>query len=65
MAFSADSIDVQGLAKHVLTNVGLLQASLYAAGPDGEEEVLQVSMVTQVSQDEAGGLVRSIFNPLE
>jgi hypothetical protein len=45
----------------VLTNVGLLQAVLYA----GQEEILQISMVTQVSQEADGVLVRSIFNPLE
>ena len=61
LAFTAETIDVQGVARHVLTNVGLLQAVLYA----GEEEILQISMVTQVSQDADGGLVRSIFNPLE
>ena len=61
MAFTAETIDVQGVARHVLTNVGLLQAVLYA----GQEEILQISMVTQVSQDADGVLVRSIFNPLE
>jgi len=61
MAFTAKTIDVQGVARHVLTNVGLLQAVLYA----GQEEILQISMVTQVSQEADGVLVRSIFNPLE
>ena len=61
MAFTAETIDVQGVARHVLTNVGLLQAVLYA----GQEEILQISMVTQVSQEADGVLVRSIFNPLE
>ena len=39
----------------------LLLATLYS----GEEEVLQVSMVTQVTPADDGTLIRSVFNPLE
>lgn len=54
-------MSVSHLKRHVLANVGLLQAVLYA----GEEEVLQISMVTQVSPDASGDLIRSIYNPLD
>jgi hypothetical protein len=37
------------------------QATLFV----GEEEVLQVSLVVQVTPDAAGQLYRSIYNPLE
>ena len=44
----------------VLANAGLLLATLY----DGEEEVIQISMLTQV--EKAGeALVRTIFSPLD
>ena len=64
MAFTADEIDISALKRHVLTNVGLLQAILYS----GVEEVVQISCVTQVTQqteEEGGGLVRSVFSPLD
>jgi len=60
MAFSVDEIDVSKIQRHVLANVGLLLATLY----NGEEEVVQVSMVTQVSPD-GGELIRSVFSPLD
>ena len=61
MEFLASKLDVAHLKRHVLANVGLLLAVLYS----GDEELLQVSMVTQVSPKDDGRLVRSIFNPLE
>jgi len=60
MNFSVPEVSVAHLSRHVLANVGLLLVVLYS----GETEVLQVSMVTQVTpQDDV--LIRSIFNPLE
>ena len=60
MSFSVPEVSVAHLSRHVLANVGLLLVVLYS----GETEVLQVSMVTQVTpQDDV--LIRSIFNPLE
>lgn len=61
MDFSVDQVDVAHLKRHVLANVGLLLAVLYS----GEEERLQISMVTQVTPGPDGNLVRSVFNPLE
>ena len=61
MEFSVPKVSVEHLSRHVLTNVGLLLATLYS----GEEEVLQVSMVTQVTPADDGTLIRSVFNPLE
>ena len=49
------------LSTQVLSNVGLLLAVLYSC----DQEMLQVSMVTQVSQGADGVLIRSIYNPLE
>eukprot|EP00965_Chrysotila_dentata_P199963 6179699-Pleurochrysis_carterae.AAC.1 len=54
------SVDVAHLKRHVLANVGLLQANLTS----GETELLQVSMVTQVTP-KGDQLIRSIYNPLE
>ena len=54
-------MNVTHIKRHVLANVGLLLAQLFS----GDEEVVQVSMVTQVTPTESGGLMRSIFNPLE
>ena len=61
MSFSVPQVNVAHLSHQVLSNVGLLLAVLYA----GESEVLQVSMVTQVTPDADGGLIRSVYNPLE
>ena len=51
---------VSGLKKSVIVNVGLLLAVLF----DGDEEVIQVSMVTQVLEKD-GALLRLVLNPLE
>lgn len=53
--------------KHLLRNVGLLSASLAAAGADGgrREDVLEIRLVTQVAKGADGSLVRTVFNPLE
>ena len=60
MNFSVGEVSVAHLSRHVLANVGLLLVVLYS----GEMEMLQVSMVTQVTpQDDV--LIRSVFNPLE
>ena len=61
MQFSVPKVSVEHLSRHLLTNVGLLLATLYS----GEEEVLQVSMVTQVTPGDDGTLIRSVYNPLE
>ena len=53
---------VDHLKRHVVANVGLLMATLFS----GEDEVVQVSMVTQVTPgDDDGSLIRAIYNPLE
>lgn len=54
-------MSVSHLTRHVLANVGLLMAVLYA----GDEEIVQVSMVTQVSPDQSGDLMRSIYSPID
>ena len=58
-----DAIDVSHLKRHVLANVGLLMATLYAEG--GQREVVQVSMVTQLTPEPDGTLIRSVFSPLD
>ena len=66
--FSIDAIDVSHLKHHVLANVGLLVATLVSGEGEDEVEHTQVSMLTQVTQlpdAEGGGLMRSIFNPME
>jgi len=60
MSFDVSGLDVSHLKRHVVANVGLLQANLVA----GDAEILQVSMVTQVN-DVNGDLIRSVFSPLE
>ncbi len=61
MQYDASTDAVMQLQHHVLANVGLLLLHLYSA----DDEVLQVSMVTQVAADSDGKLTRCIFNPLE
>ena len=61
MMFHVPQVSVEHLSRHLLTNVGLLLAILYS----GEAEVLQVSMVTQVTPADDGTLIRSVYNPLE
>merc|ERR1711998_722540 len=61
MAFSVGEIDVSHLKRHVLANVGLLIATLIS----GDEEIVQVSMVTQVTPNADGVLIRSVYSPLE
>ena len=63
MDFAVDAVDVSHLKRHVLANVGLLVATLYAEG--GQREIVQVSMVTQVTPEPDGTLIRSVFSPLE
>lgn len=66
--FSIDAIDVSQLSQHVLANVGLLVATLVAGEGEDEQEISQVSMLTQVTQmseAEGGGLMRSVFNPCD
>lgn len=53
-------IDVGGIKKSKLTNVGLLLAVL----KDADEEVIQISMVTQVTEKD-GQFIRTVYNPLE
>jgi len=57
--------DAAHISQHVLANVGLLQATLWTNVGADETEVVQVSMVTQVSPSADGILMRSIFDPLE
>jgi len=61
MRFSVSEVSVSHLKQHVLANVGLLIAVLYSAG----EEIVQISMVTQVTPSGDGTLLRSIYNPLD
>jgi hypothetical protein len=63
MTFHVDSIDVRTVQRKVLANVGLLSVDVHAADrPD--EPLARVRMVTQVSEDGTGKLVRSVFDPL-
>ena len=69
VAFEVDGIDFSRFKRSRLLNTGLLVAKLFAnGGGDGEggdEELLQVTSVVQVSADpETGDLVRLIFSPL-
>merc|ERR1711934_226108 len=59
-SFSVPKVDVSEMKKSLLLNVGLLLCVLN----DDEAEVIQISMVTQVSKEE-DGLHRNIFNPLD
>ena len=66
MSAQVPAVNVAHLQQHVLANVGLLQAILWSNVNSADEtEVLQVSMVTQVTPSSDGTLLRSIYNPLE
>ena len=56
-----DKIDVSAVKRSLLLNVGLLHAAL----KDGDADVIEINLVTQVTKDAVGGLVRTMFNPLE
>lgn len=57
-----DRIDVSGIKPSFLANSGLLIATLVSEG----QEVIDVKLVVQVSQEAKGGtFTRNIFNPLE
>jgi hypothetical protein len=58
--FSIDRIDVSGVKPSVLLNVGLLQASL----TNGKEAVVDIKIVTQVSKNKEGKLIRVMFDPM-
>lgn len=58
--YTIDDIGVANLSRAVVLNVGLLLLTLL----DGDAEILQVSMVTQVLERD-GQLVRLVLNPLE
>ena len=59
--FHADGIEIEGVKSSMLNNVGLLCATLV----DGTgEEVVKVSMVTQVLKS-PDGLERLIISPIE
>ena len=62
MTYYAESVEVSSMTAHVLTNVGLLRATLLESG---DQEVMQIGMVVQVNPAGDGSLIRSIFNPLE
>ena len=55
-----DAVDIGEIDRHVIANVGVLQATLWS----GNEEILQVSCVTQVTATGDGTLQRDIYNPL-
>jgi len=61
LVFHADGIEIEGVKSSMLNNVGLLCATLV----DGTgEEVVKVSMVTQVMKS-PDGLERLIISPIE
>jgi hypothetical protein len=54
------SIDIAGLKPSALLNTGLMLACLMK----GEEEVMQVSLVTQISSKD-GAFFRTMYSPLD
>ena len=63
LTINLDTIPVAGIKEKYLLQVGLLKLTLLANG--GAENVTSINMVTQVSKDGNGALVRNIMNPLE
>ena len=59
--FHADGIEIEGVKSSMLNNVGLLCATLVDRTG---EEVVKVSMVTQVMKS-PDGLERLIISPIE
>jgi hypothetical protein len=60
-SFKVPRIDLSGLEESELVNVGLLLATLF----NGEEEILQISMMVEVERLVDGTLQRTVLNPLE
>mmetsp|Transcript_31807 Transcript_31807/g.38464 ORF Transcript_31807/g.38464 Transcript_31807/m.38464 type:complete len:133 (-) Transcript_31807:591-989(-) len=61
VTYTGGAMDFSGVKKSLLKNVGLLLACLMHEG----EEVIQVSMVTQVMKNPEGELIRTVLSPLE
>mmetsp|Transcript_25569 Transcript_25569/g.35288 ORF Transcript_25569/g.35288 Transcript_25569/m.35288 type:complete len:134 (-) Transcript_25569:307-708(-) len=61
-SFHLEGINFDGVKKSLLTNVGLFLACLMN---EGGEEIIQVSMVTQVMKQADGQLTRMIMSPIE
>ena len=60
--FEAETINVLELRKTLLLNVALLHVALY----DGDREVQQIALVTQVTKSPHDGTFqRNVFNPLK
>lgn len=61
-AFHCDALDTSGVKRSALNNVSALTATLVdAEGVD----VTRVTCVTQVTKDDANGLIRRVISPLE
>ncbi|DBA81111.1 hypothetical protein WJX79_005171 [Trebouxia sp. C0005] len=61
MHFSASAIDISGLKRSWLNNVGLLLMILI---DQAGEQIIQVSMVTQIEQ-QGDNFIRHMLSPLE
>ena len=58
--FAVDALDIGTMKKSVLLNMGLLLCTL----KNRDKEIIQISMVTQVTKDDKGNIMRTIFSPL-
>lgn len=56
----APKIDIAGVKPSVLLNVGLLTCTLY----NGDEQIVEIKIVTQVTKRKDGQLMRVMFDPL-
>merc|ERR1712060_676469 len=61
MDFHSSSINLEGVKRKWLNNVGLLVATLRN---DANEEIFTVNMVAQVMEED-GALMRNVISPLE
>eukprot|EP01060_Flectonema_neradi_P014081 TRINITY_DN207_c5_g1_i1.p1 TRINITY_DN207_c5_g1~~TRINITY_DN207_c5_g1_i1.p1 ORF type:complete len:156 (+),score=30.53 TRINITY_DN207_c5_g1_i1:71-469(+) len=55
------SVNTEGVKTRYLMTMGILKCALFS----GDEEVSSINIVTQVSKDESGKLVRLMMSPVE
>ena len=60
-----DKIPTEGVKEKYLLQVGMLKLALRSAAASETEPLVSINMVTQVSKDEKGELIRNVISPLE
>ncbi len=60
-----DQIPTDGVKEKYLLQVGMLKLELRSASTNSNNSLVSINMVTQVSKDDKGVLIRNVMSPLE